>query len=155
MKNLSSDLEDIIKGFGLYDFFRIYFIRRDFPKLLRPPLSDHLYPSYLQKGQLLITVDSHEWLYEIKIHRDEIVGKLKPYGITNIRFKLGKVFKKRSRREEPPFPPVEIPQDLIDSVTSNIKDVHLQDSFVKAIGVSLQRDSKRRLSGKYSIKRGL
>ncbi len=50
MKNLIPDLEEIIRDLGLYEEFRLFKIRRDFEKILPPPLSDHVYPSFLKNG---------------------------------------------------------------------------------------------------------
>jgi len=105
-------------------------------------MGEHLYPSTLKRGQLLIIVDSHVWLNEIRLHKEEMKKRLSGYGIESIRFKLGRVFKKKMGRPAPPTAPGNIPEELIDDVTLKIKDPHIRESLLKAIRSSMRRHPK-------------
>ncbi|NOY39182.1 MAG: DUF721 domain-containing protein [Nitrospirae bacterium] len=143
MKSITTELSDIIKDLGLYEEFRLEFLRKDFRTLFPPPMGEHLYPSTLKRGQLLIIVDSHVWLNEIRLHKEEMKKRLSGYGVESIRFKLGRVFKKKKGRPVPPAAPGNIPEELIEDVTLKIKDPHIRESLLNAIRSSMRRHPKR------------
>lgn len=137
MKPLNTDLEEIIKNLGLYEKMRLYLIQRDFEKVFPPPLSEHIYPSSLSKDQLLIIVDSSEWLHEVGLRKEAIEARLGSYGISSVRFKLGRVYRKKRRVKKALKTPVRVPDELYDEVTSRINDPSIRESMLKAIRASM------------------
>ncbi len=51
----------------------------------------HMSPSLLARGELLLTVDSPVWLQELNFFRGDILRKLSSYGVSAIRFRIGRV----------------------------------------------------------------
>lgn len=139
MTHISNDLKIIIKNLGLYENFRLELIKNDFKTIFPSPLCEHISPSFLKKSQLLIAVDSHEWLNEIGCHKDKIEGRLSGYGVKSVRFKLGRVFRKKN---PPPvkISSVKIPDDVMEVVTNSIKDGEVRKALLKAVRASYKRE---------------
>ncbi len=51
-------------------------------------------PCKITEGVILLNVDSPVWLQELNYFKKDIIEKLSPYGIKEVRFKLGGVSKK-------------------------------------------------------------
>lgn len=139
MKTLSSDFEEIIKRLGLFEKMKLELLRKEFDKLIPPPLSDHIIPSYLKNGHLLIVVDSREWMNEVRLQESVILRRLSPHGIRTVRFKLGRIFKKKKVVTPPRPSSVKVPDDMIDDAASYINDADLRRSLLKAVKASLSR----------------
>ncbi|NOZ25211.1 MAG: DUF721 domain-containing protein [Nitrospirae bacterium] len=140
MEPLTDGLSEIVRELGLLEGLRLELLRRDFTTVFPPPMGEHIHPSSLKNGRLLIIVDSHVWLNELRLHKDEMLKRLTGYGVEQIRFKLGRVYRKRKRRE-----PVEaaadcsIPEEMVGEVTAKIRDPQLRESLLKAIRSSMRR----------------
>jgi hypothetical protein len=91
MYRADSLLKFLIKDLGIEDGFRLSEIKRQWKVLFNEPLSLHMAPSLLARGELLLTVDSPVWLQELNFYRNDILKKLGPYGVSAIRFRLGRV----------------------------------------------------------------
>lgn len=91
MKRADSLLSPIIRNLGIEEGVRLAQIRRDWYILFQKPLSYHMSPSLLSKGELLLNIDSPVWLQELKFYTADILKKLDPYGVKAIRFRLGRV----------------------------------------------------------------
>jgi len=91
MKRVASLLSPFIKELGIVDGVKLSEIKRDWYVLFQKPLSFHMYPSVLSKGELLLNVDSPVWLQELNFFRGEILKKLSSYNVKTLRFRLGRV----------------------------------------------------------------
>jgi hypothetical protein len=91
MKRVASLLSPFIKELGIADGVKLSEIKRDWYVLFQKPLSLHMYPSVLSKGELLLNADSPVWLQELNFFRVEILKKLGPYDVKTVRFRLGRV----------------------------------------------------------------
>lgn len=140
MIKLSPLFIDILTELGLYEEFQLNILRRDLKKLIKPPLSFHIYPAYLKNGRLIVSVDSNEWLYEINLHKQDFLKRFRKYGVRDIKFRLGKIPKQSSgEKKTAPSVEIEIPSELLDRVSENIKDTALRDALIKAIKASIAR----------------
>ena len=91
MYRADSLLKLFIKDLGIEDGIRLSEIKRHWNALFNEPLSLHMAPSLLARGELLLTVDSPVWLQELNFYRQDILKKLGSYGVSAIRFRLGRV----------------------------------------------------------------
>ena len=147
MNPIQSDLEAIITELGLVEELRLKKIQKVYTNLFKPPLTAHLYPVKLNKGELLFHVDSNEWLYEIQLNEQLILEKLKPYGVTSLRFRLGRIKEvshQKNAKSSPTKKPrkVKLPEELDKDIKQNIKDPELQRIIRSAITASLSRKGK-------------
>ncbi|HHN64296.1 MAG TPA: DUF721 domain-containing protein [Nitrospirae bacterium] len=140
MIRLSPLFIDILSELGLYEELQLYTLRRDLKKLIKPPLSLHIYPLHLKRGRLTVSVDSNEWLYEINLHKREILKRFSSYGVKDLRFRLGRVPKEFTTEKVPPQQKrCEIPPELQEAIARNIRDPQLRESLIKAVEASLFR----------------
>ncbi len=141
MNSIQSDLEAIIKELGLVEELKLQKIQKAFTNLFKPPFTAHLYPVKLNKGELLFHVDSNEWLYEIRLHEQKMLEKLRPYGVSSIRFRLGRIKrptpKKTEKKTKDQKVSRELPEDLEKDIQTHIKDPELQRLIRSAIGASI------------------
>ncbi len=91
MYRADSLLKAYIKDLGIEDGIGLSEIKRNWNALFHEPLSHHMSPSLLARGELLLTVDSPVWLQELNFFRGDILRKLSPYGVSAIRFRIGRV----------------------------------------------------------------
>ncbi|HEB76096.1 MAG TPA: DUF721 domain-containing protein [Nitrospirae bacterium] len=141
MEPLTGGLSEIIKELGLYEGLKLEFLRRDFSTIFPPPMGEHIHPSSLRRGQLLVVVDSHVWLNELRLHENEMLKRLSGYGVESIRFKLGRVYSKKGRgtAARPSTADCSIPEEVLNDVESKIRDPHVRESLLGAIRSSMRR----------------
>jgi hypothetical protein len=84
-------LAPLLKDSGIGNGVAFAGIKKNWFSLFQKPLSQHISPCLLNDGELLINVDSPAWLQELKFFKEDIRGKLQPYGIQSVRFRLGRV----------------------------------------------------------------
>ncbi len=91
MEKAGSLLEPVVRRLGIESGVRLSRIRADWNILFDKPLSQHMYPSRLADGELLLNVDSPVWVQQLNFYKNQITAKLGGYGIRGIRFRIGKV----------------------------------------------------------------
>ena len=145
MERISKAFEDIIGELGIEKAVTVENLRARWEEIVGATISIHTYPSFYKNGQLIINVDSPEWLNELKYHKQSMLIKLKPFEITNIRFKLGRL-KKNASRITPDNRPVELNElekGFAQDTASQVKDSSLRETIRKAIERSLANSKKR------------
>lgn len=91
MQSAGSVLESLARELGIDGALRLHQVRDRWSNVFKGPLSLHSYPSSLRGESLLVNVDSPVWLQEINFLRAEMLERLGPFGVKDIRFRLGKV----------------------------------------------------------------
>ena len=69
-------------------------LKREWPQLFSEPLSRHTGPADIEKGILVIAVDTPAWLQQLKFFKEDILEKVRGHGIREVRFKLGRVYRR-------------------------------------------------------------
>jgi hypothetical protein len=93
VKRVDSLLRPLVRDFGIESNIRFIEIKKNWHTLFSEPLSSHMMPYKLTDGAILLNVDSPVWLQELNYFKKDIIKKLGPYGIKDVRFKLGNVSK--------------------------------------------------------------
>jgi hypothetical protein len=141
VKKADSLLIPLIKELGIEDSVRLTEIKNNWHKIFNKPLSSHMYPSMLSKGEILLNVDSPVWLQELKFYKEDIIKKISYYGVKAVRFRLGRVstrepseVKSKSSRGKPLSS-----EDLsyIEETVSRVDDKDLRNNIRKAMGKSI------------------
>jgi hypothetical protein len=141
VKKIDSLCIPLIRRLGLHDAVRLAAIKRDWDTLFSQPLCYHVFPCKVSNAEILLNVDSPVWLQELQYHREQILGKLRQYGIASVRFKIGRVSRTRSRKKgdnEPRFKtltPEEI--SLVEETAAQVDDRDLRATVQKAMKRSL------------------
>lgn len=144
MKRLSEIISPIIKESGLEEGIRLDIIKRRWNELFGPPLCLHLYPISMRDGELIVNVDSTLWLQEASLQKKNILKNLTPFGLKDVRFRLGRVFRGREARQEKeekghkkPLSPDSL--RYIAEVISPIKDYELKETIRTVMEKSFSR----------------
>ncbi len=139
MKKAAAVLAPMMKRLGLESRVRLERIRTDWFSIFDASIASHMYPADCTDRELLLNVESPVWMQQLTYFKTDIVGKLVPYGIDNIRFRVGKLQKKK--QEQPAGRKMRrlSADDLsfASSVVSEIADEQLKVSIRKAIEKSL------------------
>ena len=91
MKRADSLLIPFVRELGIEDGVKLAGIKRNWYNLFSKPLSYHMSPLILSKGEILLNVDSPVWLQELNFYREDIIKKMSSYGVKTVRFRLGRV----------------------------------------------------------------
>jgi len=140
MERISRVFSELVRDLGLEKRMALESIRSRWETVIGESVARHTLPSSFHKGQLLILVDSPEWLHELRYFQDTITQKLAAYGIESIRLKLGTIKTKRtisvrSTRQKRELSSEE--RSFIETVSSRIKDDEMREQIKKAIEKSL------------------
>jgi DNA replication initiation complex subunit (GINS family) len=103
-----------------------------------------MFPAILKEGELLLHVESPAWMQQLTYYKKEIIRKLSSYAVTDVRFRLGRITKKKQKplAEKPmrTLSPEEV--SFAASVVADIRNEALKDSIRRAIEKSLAADRK-------------
>lgn len=79
---------------------KLKFLRKKWDCIFTHPLTEHTFPKELKNKTLTVTVNSHIWLNELNLLKEDFLKKLHPYGIDNVEFRFGRIFKNRPEKEK-------------------------------------------------------
>lgn len=135
MMRVGQILPSLFSEFGIEDAVTLKFLRKNWSCLFNPPMTEHTFPKDLKNGILVVTVNSHAWLAHLKMLKDEFLKKLHPYGIKDMEFRFGRIYKKEKLNGEgdtPELTPEQ--QDWMKDIIKNIKDDEIRattESLIK------------------------
>lgn len=141
VKKLGSLISPFIREFGLEEAIRFGAIKREWGNIFSEPLSVHMSPARLKNGELLVNVDSPLWLQQLTFLKAQVIVKLSPFGVKELRFMLGRVTpvqreKIQSFRTKPRPLKSEAVQQIEDTI-AGAEDVALKESIRKAMEKAL------------------
>lgn len=141
VKRIDSLLGSFIRELGIEDGVRLAEIKRDWFNLFNEPLSYHMSPFMLSEGEITLNVDSPVWFQQLNFYKEDIIKKLSPYGVKNVRFRLGKVSTKtwaRSKEQGAKGKRLTTEElSYIEETVSQINDEALREIVRRAIEKSL------------------
>ncbi len=148
VKKIGALIAPLVRDMGMEEAVRFEEIRKRWDDIFDEPLSLHMSPSRLQKGELLINVDSPLWLQQLSFLKTQIVKNLSPFNIRDVRFRIGKAagIRKRTDRHLPARPSPSLDGDdlqQIESTVSEIDDAAIKGSIRKLMEKSLAAKKRR------------
>jgi len=139
MKKADAVLGPMLKRLGIESGVRLERIRNDWFDIFDPSLSSHMFPSSCTEHELLLNVDSPAWIQQLTYYKKDIIRKLSLFGVTEVRFRLGKVRKKKqhdtTKKNSRELSDNDV--SFASSVVADIRDEHLKEAIRKAIEKSL------------------
>ena len=117
----------IIRELGLESGVGLYRLRRDWGKIVNEPLSLHTAPSALHEGLLTVNADTSAWLQEINYFKRELGKKLAPFGVKDLRFKLGRLPQRRVTPVKKPRELTAEDREFIDSVLAHAPNPEINE----------------------------
>lgn len=147
MKRVGALISPVINRLGLEEAVTVEGLQHSWGSLFREPLSLHTFPAALKNGELLMTVDSSAWLHELTFLKSDLLKRLQPLGVKDIRFRIGRVrMRKPTRVAEGRYERRQLrKEDLgeIERVSSAIPDTALRERIRKAMEVSFSAQKPR------------
>jgi hypothetical protein len=106
-------------------------------------VASHTSPDTAKNGILTVLVDSPQWMHHLSFYKEEMTGKLKGFGISEVRFRIGKVTAGGRKRHETPGSALsDDDQRFIENTLKGIRDEELRSRFRRLITHGLTRGRK-------------
>lgn len=130
MESLQDILSQFFKDSGLKSGVALNAIKGRWQSIVGKTIADHTCPDLLRGKTLTLIVDTPQWMHHLTFYKDEIAGKLQPYNVESIRFRLGRLpdFSTDAESEEA----ARLTEDdlrYIENTVGKIKDEDLQRRF--------------------------
>lgn len=131
MQSLDKILRKFIKDYGLETGLTLTTIRRQWEKLVGQTIASHTCPEEIKGKIIFVTVDTPQWMHHLGFFKQEMCEKLKPYKVTEVRFKLGRLLKTEDSGEDikKSIPLTEEDSRYIENTLECIKDSELKEKF--------------------------
>ncbi len=94
MQKLGIILPSLFNNLGVEVAVKLKLLQENWAKIFEDPIRKHTYPKDIKENILLVSVNSSAWLNELIMLKEEFLKKLSPYGIRDVNFKFGRVFRK-------------------------------------------------------------
>jgi hypothetical protein len=130
MEALNSILKKFIKDLGLESGIILNTIRNQWNEIVGQTIAAHTFPETIKGRVLTLLVDTPQWMHHLSFYKEEIIQKLKPYNMTGVRFKLGRLPERSNGRQEEDNPILtEDDQRYIENTLRNIEDEELKEKL--------------------------
>lgn len=139
MQRIGSVLKKFVSDYGLETGLTSTTIRNQWIRLVGQTIAEHTSPDGIKGKTIFIIVDTPQWLHHVSFYKQEILEKLKPYKITNVRFKLGRMPEITDVRQE--IDNISLSEEdsrYIENTVKNIKDDELKERFRKLLTDALR-----------------
>ncbi len=135
-------LSALISDLGIDGRLRLHGIARRWGEIFPGPLGVHTSPASLKEGShLLVHVDGSAWLQQVEFLRPAILEKLRPLGISGVRFMLGRVQPPENAPSRPVQPSVPLTDDdrmFIEHCVGLVSDETIRATLRRAISSSIR-----------------
>jgi hypothetical protein len=142
VERADSSLVSLIRELGMEEPLRLCRIRALWDELFGEPLRGHISPVKLSEAELLVHVDSASWLQQITFLKPELLRKLSPFGVKDVRLKVGKVRQGAEKKKSNGILRKVLSEEelsFIERLSSSVEDPELGDAIRKAAGKGLSR----------------
>lgn len=144
MEKTDSLLGPLLRRLGIEDGVRLARIQAAWDGIFDRPLSQHISPARYAEGELLINVESPPWLQQLSYCKRDIIAKLRPFGVRDVRFRIGRIYRKSERTDQPAEKTL-APEDrqFIRELIAGVSDEDLRDAVRAAAERSLSKTPPR------------
>jgi hypothetical protein len=139
-------LDNMFRDLGISERIKLDNLKRRWPDIFSGPLALHTLPVDIKDGMLTIAVDSPTWLQHLKFMKKEMIEKLAPFEVKDVKFRHGGV---EFRNEIKVYEQKAQPEDFreltaedkrrIQQTVDEIDDPDLKESIRKAMEKSARR----------------
>ncbi|MCS7215454.1 MAG: DUF721 domain-containing protein [Thermodesulfovibrio sp.] len=128
MKRVGEILPLLCSDIGIEDAITLKLLRKSWNDIFNNPLNKHTFPKDLKEGTLFVLVNSHLWLTQLRLLKDEFLKELQSYGIKNIEFRFGRIFRKQKENKEIDYATKlsSQQQEWINDIVKRIKDIEVR-----------------------------
>jgi hypothetical protein len=149
MQRVGNILKKFINDFGLETGLTLTTIKNQWIKLVGQTIATHTSPDIIKGKTIFIIVDTPQWMHHLSFYKEDICEKLKPFKVTEIKFKLGRLpvedsFRKREdvKRKANTIPLTEEDSLFIENTIRSIEDNELKGKFRALLTNSLKHKKK-------------
>ncbi len=144
MQSLNSLLKKHFKESGMESGLLVNKLRNKWTDLVGEAVASHTSPGSVSGKTITITVDTPQWLHHLGFFKEDILTKLKPFGLSEVKFKLGKI----GGAKVPAYKPKEVKisdKDIsyIENTLKGIKDPELKEKFRAFISHGLAEKKRK------------
>lgn len=131
MQRVGNILRQFIRDYGLEGGLTLEKIKAEWVSLVGDTIAAHTCPQTMRGKTIFITVDTPQWMHHLDFYKQEILEKLKPYKVEEVRFKLGKLSENLGTelRTGGIYQPTEEDAQYIENTIRSIKDEELKERF--------------------------
>ena len=143
MQSLHNILKTFVKEYGLEGGVVLNSIQNQWKNIAGQTVAAHTFPDTIKGKVLTLIVDTPQWLHHLSFFKEEIISKLKPYNVIEVRFKLGKL--PENTKETSLTADITLSEDdmiYLENTLRNLKDEDLREKFRKLIAHGLMRGKK-------------
>jgi hypothetical protein len=133
LERADSALSRLVRDLGMENALRLHRIKARWDGLFGEPLSLHIWPARLDGGQLLVNADSPAWLQQTSFYKAEMLEKLRPLGVKDVRLRTGSVRRRQAGRPPGKRPPSEADCSYIEEVLCAVRDEELKESIRRVL----------------------
>ncbi|RJQ53108.1 MAG: DUF721 domain-containing protein [Nitrospiraceae bacterium] len=143
MQSLHGILKILTKSYGLEGGVALNALRRRWVEVVGQTVSVHTSPDTIKGKVLTLIVDTPQWMHHLSFFKEEITAKLKPYNVSDIRFRIGRLPEETEEaREKEQAGLNEEDKRYIENTLKNLKDEELKEKFRTLIAHGLTKGKK-------------
>lgn len=130
MHSLHNILKTFVRDYGLEGGVVLNTIQSRWADFVGQTIALHTFPDTIKGKVLTLTVDTPQWMHHLSFFKEEIVAKLNPYNVEEIRFKIGRLPEKTKKplKDED----VNLSEDdlrYLENTLKGLKDQELKERF--------------------------
>ncbi|MEW6714901.1 MAG: DUF721 domain-containing protein [Nitrospirota bacterium] len=144
MHSFNTVLNKFVKDFGLEGGAALTDLQKQWANIAGQTIASHTSPFTIKNSVLTLTVDTPQWMHHLSFVKEEILGKLEKFNISEVRFRLGKL----------PAPAQTVTDNCeriltdddkryIENTLRNIKDKELKKSFRRLLTHALTKGKQK------------
>lgn len=128
MQRVGKILPSLFGNYGIEDAVVLKFLRKSWNDIFAPPVSEHSFPKELKNGILFVTVNSHLWLAQLKLLKDEFLKKLRSYEVKDVKFRFGRIYRNQKEKTEKEYAMSlsSEQEEWLKDIMKNIKDSEMR-----------------------------
>ncbi len=92
MQRIGQILPCLLSDCGIENAVTLKFLRKNWNSIFGFPIAEHAFPKEFKNGILFVTVNSHSWLTQLNLLKDEFIAKLHAYKVKDIEFRFGRIY---------------------------------------------------------------
>jgi hypothetical protein len=144
MQHAGGILKRLIRDYGLEAGLALSVIQKQWQKLVGDTISAHTFPDFFKGGTILIIVDTPQWMHHLSFYKQDILNKLRPYKVKDLRFKLGRLPEREGSREAVNHAPLsEDEERFIEETIENLEDDGLKLRFRTLLAHSMKHRKRQ------------
>ena len=145
MQRVGGILKRFVKDYGLETGLHLAGIKTQWQKLVGQTLAAHTSPDIIKGKTIFINVDTPQWMHHLSFYKQEMLEKLKNYGIENIRLKLGRLdeYSVNEFKTANVYHLTEEDAKYIEDTIQNLKNDELKEKFRKLLSDALRHEKRK------------